>query len=253
MKKVKLIFAVAVMLGLFSSSAVSADGFAPAEGLYLGIFGGGGMGIVQPKIATNGSIGTDPAASQGSFHEGGTFEATDGGLGLAGFEGGGLLGYGYRMGDMYIGLEGEYAAGDVKFKLTSDRNVELTGSETEGHLTYITSVTAEKVWTTGGFGRIGIYINPDTLLAFKGGVLISKFDVRTEGDTTYSESFYGGGPSVGASLESRIAAIDPNLSIRLGAVYTDFLTANVFSIGANQSNNNANHSAHNSEVTGSAL
>ena len=40
-------------------------------------------------------------------------------------------------------------------------------------------------------------------------------------------------------MESRLSAIDPNLSVRMGAVYTDFLTASVFGIGTNQSENDA--------------
>ena len=71
-------------------------------------------GIVQPKVSYYwwppqdlGSPGTN------------TFEATEGGLGLAGFEGGALMGYGYKMGDLYAGIEGEWAAGDTEFKLTS--------------------------------------------------------------------------------------------------------------------------------------
>ena len=50
MKKVKLIIAAVAMLSLASSSAVYADSFAPGEGLYIGAFGGGAMGIVQPKV-----------------------------------------------------------------------------------------------------------------------------------------------------------------------------------------------------------
>jgi len=250
MKKIKLIIAAVAMVGLVSSSIASADGFAPGEGLYIGGFGGVGMGMVQPKVTTNGSSTT---GSSGPSHEGGTFEATDGGLGLSGMEGGAWLGYGYKMGDLYAGLEGEYAAGDVKFKLTSSVNVELTGSEEEAHLKYITQIEATKEWTGGAFGRLGYYVNPDTLLAFKGGVLVSKFEVKTAGDTAYSENFYGGGPALGVSLASRLAAIDPNLSIRLGAVYTDFLTANVFGIGTNTGTNVTDRSGHDSEVTGSAL
>ena len=84
-------------------------------------------------------------------------------------------------------------------------------------------------------------------------MLVSKFEVKTTGSTDYTETFYGGGPSFGASLESSITAIDPNLSIRMGAVYTDFLTASVFGIGGNVATNLPNRQGHNSEVTGSAL
>jgi len=248
MKKIKLIIAAVAMLSLVSSSAVYADGFAPGEGLYLGAFVGGGSGIVQPKVATTG-IGVLSTGDHG-IHEGGSFEATDGGLGLAGFEGGGMIGYGYKMGDLYAGIEGEMAAGDIKFKLTSSIPVELSGGAS---VDTITSVEATKDWTGGMFGRLGLYVNQDTLLSFRAGVLVSRFEVKTAGSTGFSEDFYGGGPSFGLDMESRVGAIDPNLSVRIGAVYTDFLTANVFGIGTNNPTNVANRSGHNSEVTGSAL
>jgi hypothetical protein len=252
MKKIKLIIAAVAMLSLVSSSAVYADGFAPGEGLYVGAFVGGGMGIVQPKVATNGSTRSELAEGGADGHAGGTFQATDGGLGLAGIEGGGTVGYGYKMGDLYAGLEGEMAAGDVKFKLTSASPITLSGSAKDGNLVTLSSVEAKKDWTGGMFGRLGYYVNSETLVAFRAGVLVSKFDVKTTGSTDYSETFYGGGPSFGASMESRLSAIDPNLSLRIGGVYTDFLTASVFNLGTNQGNNTST-SGHDSEVTGSAL
>ncbi len=258
MKKIKLIIAAVAMLSLVSSSAVYADGFAPGEGLYIGVFGGGGMGIVQPKVTTNGNTDTS-ILHVGDFNAGsaagGTFETTEGGLGLAGMEGGGMVGYGYKMGDLYAGLEGEMAGGDVSFKLTSASPVMIDGGAgTDGKANKtITSIEATKDWTGGMFGRLGYYVNPDTLLSFKGGVLVSKFDVKSVGSANWSETFYGGGPSFGASLESRLSAIDPNLSIRFGAVYTDFLTASVFGLGSSDSENVANRSGHDSEVTGSAI
>jgi len=257
MKKIKLIVAAVAMMSLVSSSAVYADGFAPGEGLYVGAFVGGGMGIVQPKVVTQGSApsqGSSAGCTQGcSGSAGGTFEATDGGLGLAGIEGGGMMGYGYKMGDLYAGLEGEMATGDVKFKLTSASPVTLMGSHDGATLTTISSVEATKDWTGGMFGRLGYYLNSETLVALRAGVLVSKFDVKTTGSTDYSENFYGGGPSFGASMESRLSVIDPNLSLRVGAVYTDFLTASVFGIGNKTATNVANRKGHDSEVTGSAL
>jgi len=246
MKKVKLIIAAVAMLSIVSSSAVYADGFAPGEGLYVGAFVGGGMGIVQPKVTTNGS---DDSLVQSGPHQGATFQTTDGGLGLAGIEGGGTVGYGYKMGDLYAGLEGEMATGDIKFKLTSSQAITI-GSATDKT---IQDIEATKDWTGGMFGRLGYYMNSETLFALRAGVLVSKFDVKTTGSTAYSEDFYGGGPSFGASMESRLSAIDPNLSLRVGAVYTDFLTASVFGIGSNTPTNVANRKGHDSEVTGSAL
>jgi len=239
MKKIKLLITAVAMVGLVSSSVASADGFAPGEGLYVGGFGGVGTGVVQPKVTTT---TTDTSGL------GGTFEATEGGLGLTGFEGGGWIGYGYKMGDVYAGLEGEYAAGDVEFKLTSSTGIQVNPSDEQTES--ITEVKATKDWTGGAFGRLGYYVNDDTLLSFRGGVLVSKFDVSYTG---FQETFYGGGASVGTSLTSRIAAIDPNLSVRIGAVYTNYLTAPVSGLGAaNPATTSAGKSS-NTEVTGSAL
>jgi len=239
MKKIKLLITAVAMVGLVSSSVASADGFAPGEGLYLGGFGGVGTGVVQPKVTT---------ATTDTSGLGGTFEATEGGLGLTGFEGGGWIGYGYKMGDVYAGLEGEYATGDVEFKLTSDTGIQVNPSDEQTES--ITEVKATKNWTGGAFGRLGLYVNDDTLFSVRGGVLVSEFDVSYTG---FSETFYGGGPSVGASLTSRIAAIDPNLGIRIGAVYTNYLTAPVSGLGAANPATTSDGKSSNSEVTGSAL
>jgi len=244
MKKVKLIIAAVAMMSLVSSSAVYADGFAAGEGLYVGGMVGSSAGIVQPKIVS--------IASDNEDATGGTFEATDGGLGLMGVESGVYVGYGYKMGDFYAGLEGESTWGDVEFKLTSSVAVQIGSSVSDRSspsIGGITEVSATKDWTGGMFGRVGYYINPSSLLSFRGGVLVSKFDVKYNGESSQSESYYGGGPSFGVDLASTIAAIDPNLSVRVGAVYTNFLTAPISGIGTNSGHGNGVDS----EVTGSAL
>jgi len=255
MKKVKLIIVAVAILSLVSSSSVYADGFAPGEGLYLGAFVGGDTGFVQPKVTTTAAtVGTGGVAD----HEAGTFEATEGGLGLKGYQAGGWIGYGYKMGDLYAGLEGELSGGDAEFKLTSTVDITVAGgngtADSQASRSYDiaagTVVSAKKEWTGGMFGRLGYYINPQTLFAIRGGVLVSKFDVKY--GTAYQENFYGGGPSIGASLESTIAAIDPNLSLRMDVVFTDYLTAPVSGIGTLLNAEDANGSS-NSEVTGSSM
>ena len=253
MKKVKLIIVAVAMLGLVSSSAVYAAGFAPGEGLYIGAFAGVNTGIVQPKIAT-------ATAAENLSHPDSTFEAKEGGLALEGMEGGALVGYGYKMGDLYAGIEGEWATANTEFEVTSTAafkvdtdgsgTINTSGEKDHKVLTIAagTIVKAEKKWTGGAFGRLGVYINPTTLFAMRGGVLVSKFDVAY--GTAFSETFYGGGPSVGASLESSITAIDPNLNLRIGAVYTDFLTAPISGIGTMINDGGTGTDA---EVTGSAL
>jgi hypothetical protein len=219
MKKIKLIIAAVAMLSLVSSSAVYADGFSSGEGLYIGGFAGVNTGIVQPKVDTD-------TGAENLSHLDSTFVVFEGGLALEGFEGGALIGYGYKMGDLYAGIEGEYAAGSTEFKLTSTADIQLrsngvgAAADTQLSQEYTISagtvVSAEKKWTGGVSGRLGYYINPNTLFAVRGGVLVSKFDVAY--GTAFSETFYGGGPSVGISMESKLTAVDPNLNLRVGAV-----------------------------------
>jgi len=254
MKKVKLIIAAIAILSLVSSTAAYADGFGPGEGLYVGAFAGFNTGIVQPKVDTD-------TGAENLSHLDSTFEATEGGLALEGIEGGALVGYGYKMGDLYAGIEGEWAAGDTEFALTSTTAINIAsvgagggrqdgGSSRQYEIPAGTVVKAEKKWTGGLSARLGYYLNPSTLFAIRGGVLVSKFDVAF--GTAFTETFYGGGPAIGLSLESTLAAIDPNLNLRLGAVYTDYLTAPVSGLGTMLNASEAG-SVTNSEITGSGL
>jgi hypothetical protein len=248
MRKIKIIIAAVAMLSLVSSSAVYADGFASGEGLYIGAFGGSGMGMVSPKVESAAENSTSATGNTGADGAAQIFEATEGGLGMQGLEGGVWLGYGYKMGDLYAGIEGEYAGGGVEFKLTANTGITVNdGSNDNDNAAndLITEISATKKFTGGMFGRVGYYVNPNTLLAFKAGVLVSKFDVVYGNQ---KESYYGGGPSFGMSLQSTVDAIDPNLSVRLEGVYTDFVTAQAnMGIGTTRSNN------YDGEITGSAL
>jgi len=240
MKKIKLIIAMVAMLGLVSSSAAYADGFAPGEGLYIGAFVGHSGGHVQAKVVADNGTGDSNTGDT-------TVDIEDGGIGLAGIEGGGYAGYGYKMGDFYAGFEWDYAAGGGQFEITSSAALRIqSGADaTAGTDDVLSKVTAETKFTTGGGGRIGYYLNPDTLLSVRGGIAASKFDVTWANS---SESYYAGGPRIGASLESRVAALDPNLSVRLSWDYTDYLTSPVSGIGSEISGSNGNKI--DSEVTG---
>ena len=101
-------------------------------------------------------------------------------------------------------------------------------------------------WSGGASGRIGYYINDDTLFAIRAGISAAKFEVKWAAQT---DNFYGGGPSFGASLQSRISAIDPNLSVKLAANYVDYMTAPIYGIGTMQGPSNQST---NSEVSGAA-
>jgi len=239
MKKIKLIITAVALVGLVSSSNAQADSYAPGEGLFLGAFVGHSAGHVNAKVKT-----FDSGANSNGDN---TIEIKDGGIGLNGIEGGGYLGYGYKMGDLYTGFEWDYAAGGAKFEITSGNSLRIqSGADsTSGTDDVLSAVTAETKWTTGGGGRLGYYVNADTLLSFKGGIAVSKFDVKW---ASSSESYYAGGPRLGGAIESRLSAIDPNLSVRMSWDYTDYLTAPVSGIGSEVSGSNGN--SIDSEVSG---
>jgi len=225
MKKVKLIIAAVAMLGLVSTASTTAfaGGLAPGEGLFAGIFVGHSAGHVNTKSTITNSSHSDPQDPTGTFE----VKMNDGGLGLEGIEGGGYFGYGYKLGDAYIGFESDFAAGGAKFNVTTGRPAEFTRSLNETETT-ASAVDVETQWTAGGGARIGYYLSPSTLLSVKGGIAASEFDV-VFGAT--SETFYAGGPRLGVAIESAIAALDPNLSVRLSWDYTDYMTAPISGIG----------------------
>ena len=236
MKKIKLLIVAVAMMSLVSSSAVYADGFAPGEGLYVGAFFGHAAGHMSAKVTTTTMLG----ATQ-------THELTEGGVGLSGVEGGGYLGYGYKMGDLYIGFEGGMAAGGPQFEATSDFAIEVgANGGTPGTTDYtFQTVSAEAQYTANVGGRIGYYVNADSLLSFSGGMTASEFDA-TWGN--FSETYYAGGPRFSAQIESRLSAIDPNLSVRVETHFTDYMSASVNAIGTQQGRDGKNDT----EVSGQA-
>jgi opacity protein-like surface antigen len=243
MKKMKLLMSAVAILSLATSSAVFADDFAPGEGMYLGAFVGHAAGHVSAKVE-----GTDYTTANCALNvtctTSNTLEVKDGGLALNGAEGGAWIGYGYKMGDLYVGFEGDFAGGGGKFKITSGDALITTNSGTA--VADLNEVSAEMKWSGGASGRIGYYVNSDTLLAIRAGISAAKFDTKFADET---ESFYGGGPAFGASLQSRLSAIDPNLSIKLAASYVDYLTAPVSGLGNMDEDEDGGSNA---EVSGAA-
>jgi hypothetical protein len=229
MKKIKLLIVAVAMLSLVSSSAVYADGFAPGEGLYVGAFFGHTAGHLSAK-----------GTYQDYTGQLNTHELTEGGIGLSGVEGGGYLGYGYKMGDLYIGFEGGMAAGGPEFEATSTKDIEVGANDqaSAGVADYtFNRVSAEAKYTANVGGRIGYYVNADSLLSFSGGMAASEFDA-TWG--AFSETYYAGGPRFSAQIESRLSAIDPNLSVRVETHFTDYMKASVNAIGTQQGRDGLN-------------
>ena len=236
MRKVKLIIAAVAMLSLVSSSAAYADGFAPGEGLYVGAYFGHTAGHLSAKGNYQDFSGTIN-----------THELVEGGVGLSGVEGGGYLGYGYKLGDLYIGFEGGVASGGAKFEAKSSKAIEVdsAGGDTDSQDYTFSKVSAEAQYTANVGGRIGYYLNADSLLSFSGGMAASEFDA-TWG--AFSETYYAGGPRFSAAIESRLSAIDPNLSVRVETHFTDFMKATVNAIGTQQGRDGLNDT----EVSGQA-
>jgi hypothetical protein len=230
-KKTIFLTAAALMLALsFVATPKANADTAPGEGFYTGAFVGYGSGIIQAKV-------TSLATAQGAGRRG-TFESDRGGLGLSGIQGGGWFGWGMKTADdLYFGAEASFAGSDEKIKLTSSVGIQ----DNDGQA--ITSATAKRNWVGGGALRVGYYVNTQTLFSLTGGVAVSQFDVDIGTDT---QQYYAGGPQVGAQVETQLSKIDPNLSLRMEFVYTDYLTADINGMdGVGQGSGN------DSELTGS--
>ena len=217
-RRISAIFGSMLMLGLACSTAQAES--APGEGAYVGAFLGHGTGIVQAKarVFDVGSSGTQRGSEA-------TFESERGGLGLSGIQGGGWFGYGLKTADdLYFGIEGSFAGSDEEIKLTSTVGIQEDGAASGENSNTITSITAERTWVGAGALRVGYYVNKDTLFALSGGIAVSQFDVKIGSS---SETYYAGGPQVGGSITTNLTKIDPNLSLRMEVVYTDYLTADI--------------------------
>jgi hypothetical protein len=235
-----LIFAAAALMiaaSFVATPKVNADSLAPGEGYYAGAFMGFGMGILQVKTSSH-STNDDRAGDSL------TYETDRGGLGLSGIQGGGWIGWGMKTADdIYFGVELSGAGSDEKIELSTNALKAETEGESSSQI--ITSISAQRTWTAGGALRLGYYVNADTLFSIKGGIAVSEFAVDIGSS---SENYYAGGPQVGASIETRMSKIDPNLSVRLEGVYTDYLTADV--LGQAGVGRTTGSTGHDTELTG---
>ena len=243
-KKTLCLVAAALLLtaSFLGATKAKAGDLAPGEGAYLGAFVGYGMGVLQSKVTTIDQTN----ATTPHQRSGGTFENDRGGFGFEGIQGGLWAGYGFKTADdIYFGAEITGAGSDEKFELTS--TIPLTSSADDNdNFTDITSITARRMWTAGAAARVGYYVNADTLFAVKAGIAVSEFDVDI-GDS--SEQYYAGGPTFGASIDSRISKIDPNLSLRVEFMVTNYLTADVLG-RSGQANTGAGTGGYDAELTG---
>jgi opacity protein-like surface antigen len=213
-----------------------ADG-SPGEGFYAGAFVGHGTGIIQADVTTTGAR----VDERGSGRRG-TFESERGGLGLSGIQGGGWAGWGMKTADdIYFGAEASFAGSDEKIELTSSVGLQDNDGQS------ITSATAKRNWVGGAAVRVGYYVNSQTLFSLTGGVAVSQFDIDIGSD---SESAYAGGPQVGAQVETNLSKLDPNLSLRMEFVYTDYLTADINGISGVGDEGSKSTTLGTSQITG---
>ena len=231
-KKTSIFAATALTIALAFVATPNAKAASPGEGFYVGAFIGHGTGVVQADVTSNATL-------NGAGRRG-TFESDRGGIALDGIQGGGWFGWGTKTADdLYFGAEATFAGSDEKIELTSS----VALQDDDGGL--ITSATAKRNWVGGAALRVGYYLNPETLFSLTGGVAVSEFDVDIGTD---SESHYAGGPQVGAQVETNLSKVDPNLSLRMEFVYTDYLTADIN--GANGVGEVRGNGLGNSEITG---
>jgi hypothetical protein len=222
-KKLKPVLAAAALMlaaSVIISPNAKADGLAPGEGYFAGAFVGFGTGILQADVDTTASVRGNLTGDS----EAASFDVDRGGLGLSGIQGGGWAGWGMKTADdLYFGAEVSAAGSEEKIKLTSSKALSIGGGPNgNAAATDITSISTQRLWSAGGAVRVGYYVNKDTLFALKGGIAVSRFDVDIG---TSSEQYLAGGPQFGGSVETRLSKIDPNLSLRMEFVYTDYLSA----------------------------
>ena len=237
----KLMFGLCFAASLSVASIANATDYAPGEGGYVGAFMGFGTGMIQAKVNTLEN------ANHSAVTESNTIELERGGLGLSGIQGGGYAGWGLKTADdLYFGVEIGGAGSDEKFEITSSKGVKVIDREGGTPVTTFTTISAKRNWVAGGAVRVGYYINTETLFALKGGIAVSQFDLTT-GST--SETYYAGGPQMGASVETKLSKIDPNLSLRMEFVYTDYLTADILG-SAGQAQSTAGTGGTDNTITG---
>jgi hypothetical protein len=212
MNKSKFLPVMALMLSatLMMVSNSKAAELAPGEGYFAGAFLGFGTGILQAKVTGN---------NAGSS----TFETDRGGIGLSGIQGGGWTGWGMKtVDDIYFGAELSALGSEEQIELSSSKALSSDDGTVGGD---ISKIQVERNWSIAPALRLGYYVNKDTLFALKGGFAVSSFDVDIG---SKNNTYFAGGPQMGGSVETRLSKIDPNLSLRMEFVYTNYLTASIY-------------------------
>ncbi len=203
-----LLVAAALLVGAQTVQA------APADGAYIGVEGGFGTAIVDAQTSTNKTV-TDTTA----------YTFSEGGIGMDGGSWGAFMGYGFRMGSLYVGAEVTSHFQSIEFDpgaFTIKQHDSDGGFENT-----ITSGSAELAFTGGVSGRVGYYLNPSTLFVLDAGLVGSQFDVKWDGQ---SEEYWDPGTAYGVGIESTLF---DGVAVRLNWSFVDYYNAEVFGIGEN--------------------
>ena len=206
----------AVVVALFFVGAQTAKAGSVADGMYVGANGGFGTAIVQ----ATGTLGhTNASAAVAGW------DIADGGIGMDGASYGAFMGYGFRMGSLYVGAEVDGHWSDMKFDPGTISVQEGGGGGSGSAGRTVTSANAELEFTAGVAGRLGYYLNPTTLLSISGGMVGSMFEVNWGGT---AEEYWDPGSRYGIALES---AVFDSVAVRLDWTIVDYYNAEVFGLG----------------------
>jgi hypothetical protein len=205
--------ALVAVVFLFSGSGVAKAG-TPGDGLYVGGLGGFGMAVVGGDFKDN-----DPNTGNSDVHK-----FNSGGLGAEGAEWGAFLGYGLRMGPVHASFEAEGAWSDIEIEASIAPGF-TPNKGSVGNAEEITSASAEMFFSGAATFRVGLYLNPETLLYAKGGGVGSAFDVAYGG---HKEEYWVPGVRLGAGIESTLF---DGFSVRVEALHNNYYDADVYGIG----------------------
>ena len=188
-----------------------------SDGAYVGINGGFGTAVIDASTSTNrDALGANAVD---------TINISDGGIGMDGGSYGAFMGYGFRMGSLYVGAEVDGHWSDMKFD-PGTISVQEGGASTQTLERTVTSADAELQFTAGVSGRLGYYVNKSTLFSLSGGLVGSQFDVNWGG---MAEEYWDPGARYGVALES---ALFDGVAVRLDWSVIDYYNAEVFGIGS---------------------
>ena len=210
-------WSVALAVALLLVGTQMAQAGSVGDGAYVGGSGGFGTAVIDASSSSNHTSSGANAVDN--------FNLTDGGIGMDGASYGAFMGYGFRMGSLFVGAEVDGHWSDMKFD-PGTISVQEGGAGSGSATRTVTSASAELAFTAGVAGRLGYYVNPTTLFSVNGGLVGSQFDVSWG---SQAEEYWDPGARYGVALESTLF---DGVAVRLDWSITDYYNAEVFGIGS---------------------